>query len=82
MKKLAFPVALLVFLVTFWIGVTYVVGNKAKSYYMTLLDEPSQFGFVSLSNISYTRGFMQSHAETLMEINLGGDKRPFLLHPG
>lgn len=74
MKKLAFPVALLVFLVTFWIGVTYVVGNKAKSYYMTLLDEPSQFGFVSLSNISYTRGFMQSHAETLMEINLGGDK--------
>lgn len=68
MKKLSILFAVVVFLAIVWSGITYVVGNKAQDYYLSLLEESSQLGFVTFTNTIYERGFLQSRATTLMQI--------------
>ena len=69
MKKSGILLTVIVFLAIVWAGITYVVGNKAQDYYLSLLEESSQFGFVTFTNTSYERGFLQSRATTLMQID-------------
>ena len=69
MKKSGILLAVILFLAIVWGGITYVVGNKAEIYYHSLLNDASQFGFVTFTNISYERGFLQSRAQTRMQIN-------------
>lgn len=72
MKKSGILLAVILFLAIVWGGTTYVVGNKAELYYHNMLQEASQFGFLNLTNTSYERGFLQSRAVTLLEINFPG----------
>jgi uncharacterized protein YdgA (DUF945 family) len=69
MKKSGILLAVFVFLAIVWGGITYVVGTKAQDYYLRLLEDSSQFGFVTFTNTSYERGFLQSRAITLMQID-------------
>lgn len=69
MKKSVVLLAAVVFLVTTWAGITYVVGNKAEIYYRHMIQESSQLGFVNIVNQSYERGFLQSKATTLMDVS-------------
>jgi len=39
MKKSGILLAAVVFLAIVWAGITYVVGNKAQGYYLSLLEE-------------------------------------------
>ena len=70
MKKSGILLAVIVFLTIVWGGTTYIVGNKAETYYHSMLQEASQFGFMTLTSTSYERGFLQSRAVTLLEINV------------
>ena len=69
MKKSIVLFAVVLFLVIVWGGIVYVVGNNAEKSYLNLLEESSQFGFVTFTNTSYERGFLQFKATTLMQID-------------
>ncbi|MCK4507508.1 MAG: YdgA family protein [Desulfuromonadales bacterium] len=76
MKKSGILLSVVVFMTIAWCGITYVVGSKAENYYFEMLEQSSQFGFVTFTNQNYERGFLQSKAETLMEINFPGIQIP------
>jgi uncharacterized protein YdgA (DUF945 family) len=83
-KKLFVIVILLLALVSgLWGGAAYWFGVKAEQQYRVLLQQVSQSQYLKLVNESYSRGFFESKARTVLEIRLprgtAGENQPFQL---
>ena len=71
MKKLVSVLVLLVLLVAgLWGATTYWFGIKAEQQYLALLQQASQWQQLKFVSESYTRGFYQSQARSVIEIQL------------
>lgn len=68
------PTSILILLVLvimgLWAGFTYWFGMKAEQQYHALLEHASQGQYAKFVNESYRRGFMDSQAQTILEIQL------------
>jgi len=70
-KKFAF--FLIVFVLGAYAASAYIFGGQAREQYFSALKEYEHYGFVSLSNQSYERGFFTSRAQTLIEMRIPKD---------
>lgn len=71
MKRFVSILILLVLLVLgLWAGSAYWFGMKAEQQYHAVLQQASQSQYVKFINESYSRGFCQSQAKTLLEVQL------------
>lgn len=68
MKKFAF--ALIVFVCGAYAASAYILGGQAREQYFSALKEYERYGFVSLANQSYERGFFTSRAHTQVELRI------------
>jgi uncharacterized protein YdgA (DUF945 family) len=70
-KKSIIIVTVLVLMVLgLWGGATYWFGLKTEERYRELLDQGSQGPYAKFLNESYSRGFLESKAQTIVEIQL------------
>jgi len=70
-KKLISIVVLLLILASgLWAGATYWFGVEAEQRYHALLQQASEVQYFKFANESYSRGFFESKAQTVMEIQL------------
>lgn len=67
MKK--FALGVIVFVLGAYAASAYIFGGQARDQYFSALKEYERYGFVSLSNQSYERGFFTSRAQTLVELH-------------
>ncbi len=72
MKKIAVLAVVVLACVLGWVGATSVVGGKVEKYYFGLLEQYGQWGPLTLTNQRYDRGFLRSHAETVLEVTIPG----------
>ena len=84
MKK--FALVVMVFILGAYAASAYIFGGQARDQYFSALKEYERYGFVSLSNQSYERGFFTSRAQTLVEVRFpdvseeaGGNVSRFVL---
>ena len=68
MKKFAF--AVIVFVCGAYAASAYILGGQARELYFSALKEYERYGFMSLSNQGYERGFFTSHAQTRVELRI------------
>lgn len=68
MKKFAF--ALIVFACGAYAASAYILGGQARELYFSALKEYERYGFLSLANQSYERGFFTSRAQTQVELRI------------
>lgn len=53
-------------------GAAYMFGGQAREQYFSAVKEYERYGFLSLSNQRYERGFFTSTAQTLVELKVPG----------
>ena len=71
MKRFVSILMLLVLLVLgLWVGLAYWFGMKAEQQYHALLQQASESQYAKFVNESYSRGFFQSQAKTILEVQL------------
>ncbi len=70
MKKWNVLAAIFVFCLIAWGGTTYVVGDKAQAYYNFTLAQYGNWGPFTFTNQTYERGFLNSRAETLLQVQI------------
>jgi uncharacterized protein YdgA (DUF945 family) len=70
-RKLLSAIILVLFLVVgLWGGATYWFGIKTEQQYKVLLQQASQLEYLKFVNESYSRGFFEAKARTIVELQL------------
>ncbi len=69
-KSTSILILLVLVIMGLWAGFTYWFGMKAEQQYHALIEHASQGQYVRFMNESYRRGFMDSQARTILEIQL------------
>lgn len=70
MKKFLF--FLIILALGVYAGAAYMFGGQAREQYFSAVKEYERYGFLSLSNQRYERGFFTSTAQTLVELSVPG----------
>ncbi|MGE4579565.1 MAG: YdgA family protein [Desulfuromonadales bacterium] len=70
MKKFIVLAVIVLLGVAGWAGATYFVGANVQSRYTGLIDQYGHFGPFTLTIQSYDKGFLESKAQTVVEIRV------------